>query len=201
MIYILIILAVLGVGLCLMAKGRNGGAVEPAAQQSISTIKPDDEYAKKRAELDARIAQSDEMERKYGNTIEKHNALVDQIGKAYSVAKQAYGYLSPEMERVIELCLDDITLAPAVLERNHEWDRIYGDGKQHPEHYDTYKRLAIIYEKRKEYQNAADVCKQAMDNGVTSDGTEGGYPGRYAKMVKLASTKLTSGTKDNQGGA
>jgi tetratricopeptide (TPR) repeat protein len=41
----------------------------------------------------------------------------------------------------------------------------------------SFKRLAIIYEKQERYEDALDVCDQALEIG-TADGTKGGFEGR-----------------------
>ena len=52
--------------------------------------------------------------------------------------------------------------------------------------YSSYKRLAIIYEKRKEYMNAIDVCVRAIRAGFVDDDTSGKMYGRLARMIRLS---------------
>ena len=47
----------------------------------------------------------------------------------------------------------------------------------------SFQQLAILYEKAGKYREAIDICKQAIDYGLT-DKTKGGYPGRIEKLQK-----------------
>lgn len=49
---------------------------------------------------------------------------------------------------------------------------------------DPYKRLAIIYEKEGNIQQAISVCNQAIAAGFESDGTKKGMQGRIEKLMK-----------------
>ena len=48
----------------------------------------------------------------------------------------------------------------------------------------SFKRLAIIYEKQERYEEALDVCDQALEIGTT-DGTKGGFEGRKERIRKM----------------
>lgn len=52
--------------------------------------------------------------------------------------------------------------------------------------YDSFERLAIIYEKRKEYDKAIEVCMHAIQLGFSRDSTSGQMPGRMARLMKKA---------------
>lgn len=47
----------------------------------------------------------------------------------------------------------------------------------------TFQRLAIIYEKDKQYAKAIEICKLAIKYEL-SDSTKGGYPARIEKLEK-----------------
>ena len=47
----------------------------------------------------------------------------------------------------------------------------------------SFQQLAIMYEKAGRYQDAIDICKLAMDYGLT-DTTKSGYAGRLEKLQK-----------------
>lgn len=47
----------------------------------------------------------------------------------------------------------------------------------------SFKRLAIIYEKQENYQEALAVCDQALAYGL-DDGTKGGFEGRKERLQK-----------------
>ncbi|MGG7207117.1 tetratricopeptide repeat protein [Clostridium perfringens] len=46
----------------------------------------------------------------------------------------------------------------------------------------AFKRLAIIYEKQKEYEKAIEICEKAIEYGEESDGTKEGFKGRIKKL-------------------
>ena len=54
----------------------------------------------------------------------------------------------------------------------------------------SFQQLAIMYEKAGRYQDAIDICKLAMNYGLT-DTTKSGYAGRLEKLQK----KLDSSAK------
>lgn len=48
----------------------------------------------------------------------------------------------------------------------------------------AFKRLAIIYEKSKEFQKAIEICNASINYGEPNDGTSGGFEGRIKKLEK-----------------
>lgn len=47
-----------------------------------------------------------------------------------------------------------------------------------------YYRLAMVYEKRGEYKQAAQVCIEALQADQADDGTKGGMQARLQRMIK-----------------
>lgn len=124
----------------------------------------------------------------YDKDAEQHFTNVEVIGQMYGVAKNSSGggvYFSKKMEKVIQACLEDIELAPAY----RKWWYRAGVKGSLPDYY-TFKRLAIIYEKRKEYDKAIDICNKAIAMGFTNDGTEGGMRARKEKLVSLQKAEM-----------
>ncbi len=116
----------------------------------------------------------------YGKAVDQHFQNVEAIGHMYSVAKERGDYFSKSMDSVIRACEEDIKLAPDY----YKWYYKNG-GKGTPPDYYSYKRLAMIYERRKEYDKAIDVCNAAIAAGFIDDGTEGGMRGRKEKLIQL----------------
>ncbi len=118
------------------------------------------------------------LEKKYSRFTNRHYELIEEIKEAYSVILNLKGIDAKEMQQVIDLCFEDIELAPILKEY---WTQAY------PEHnlpsYPSFKRLAIIYEKRKEYDQAIEICKQAIELGYISDGSSG-MRGRLARLIR-----------------
>ncbi|MGL6186041.1 MAG: tetratricopeptide repeat protein [Clostridium chrysemydis] len=46
----------------------------------------------------------------------------------------------------------------------------------------AFKRLAIIYENKKDYEKAIQICQKAIECGQESDGTKNGFKGRLEKL-------------------
>lgn len=134
----------------------------------------------------ASVRQADAMsalQKKYQPVLRKHEQLLEKIRTGYSVAKESKRFDGPAMNRVIALCKEDIKLAKDVIEFYKKSDKIYGfNDNCYP--FDTFKRLAIIYEKQGKYDEAIAVCQQAIKHGIKEDGTEGGMVGRIAKLKR-----------------
>lgn len=142
--------------------------------------------------------EQERLQNKYSDIINKHYDYTEKIGMIYTVANNLYSPKSPEMDKCIELCLEDIKLAPVFRKYNLELAKIINkrrsyvtgefDNNYNPmvEHYPAFSRLAIIYEKQKEYQKAINICKQAIELGFYKDGTTGQLPGRIARLIKKA---------------
>ncbi len=136
------------------------------------------------------------LQAEYTATFQQHDKLTEQIGTMYAIANQLKTPDSPEMDRVIALCKEDIALAPKYLEFWQRYDQLTEkDGSQIPKYYPTFSRLAIIYEKRKDYQAALDVCAQAVSLGFTSDRTDGGMIGRAARLTRKLNQERTQNNR------
>lgn len=128
---------------------------------------------------------ANKLNEKYDTIIKKHYEYIEKIGMAYTIANNLSLPDSPEMQKVIELCLQDIALAPAFSEYCKEMAKLYNQN-EYITNYSTFQRLAIIYEKQKKYQKAIEVCQQAIQLGFYKDGTTGQMPGRLARLIKKA---------------
>lgn len=126
-----------------------------------------------------------QIEKKYNNVLNKHFKNIEKINMLYTVANNLSLPNSPQMQQVIDLCLQDIELAPQISNYCKEIASHYNDDlDNHLFNYVSFQRLAIIYEKQGEYQKAIDVCKQAIELGFYKDGTAGQMPGRMARLIK-----------------
>ena len=76
------------------------------------------------------------------------------------------------IEECIKYCKKDIEIADDFVDE-------FGEVPVIP----SFKRLAIIYEKQERYEDAVDVCEQALKFGTT-DGTKGGFEGRKERLRK-----------------
>ena len=105
-----------------------------------------------------------------------HYENLEKIKMQYSVLNNLKTYNGEAMDSLIELCYFDISLAERLKDY---WLKAW---KELP-NYETFKRLAIIFEKRKEYDKAIEICVQAIETGFTKDGTDGQMYGRLAKLI------------------
>ena len=128
-----------------------------------------------------RRTQSRDLSRiaKEPDCIAKHFAYDERIGQMYSVAKSKKNPHSRMMDEVIKACRKDIALAE---ECKKYWCKIDPYLREFPV-YRSFVRLAIIYEQRKEYEEAIRVCRTAIRLGYDDDGTEGRFPGRIARLA------------------
>lgn len=134
-------------------------------------------YAK---ETDAYNSQL-KIDDQYWPVMSQHLENTTNIGTLYTVANNLSDPASAQMDQVIQMCIEDIKLAPIL---KTYWEK---SGYALSNYY-TFSRLAKIYEKRKEYGKAIEVCQHAINLGYTQDGTEGNIPGRLARLIKKSKT-------------
>ncbi len=128
----------------------------------------------------------DALLKEYKPYLDKHERLVDEINEKYSIAYNLTGYHSPEMEYVIDLCYQDIELAPMIKEFQIEMNRIFHENEEDRKlpQYQSFSRLAIIYEKQGNFEKGIEICNIALRLGYTRDGTQGGMRGRMARLIR-----------------
>lgn len=149
--------------------------------------------ADRRSGKKIRLEKAQEAYRKAFNA---HIEQIEKIGQMYSVAINLYAVDGPEMQQVEELCKEDINFLREYRQAEKEQYEAWKDynlstsGKigQYMcppiEYWDSYKRLAIIYEKQKRWQEAIDVCESAIAHGITKDGNQSGFIGRAARLTR-----------------
>lgn len=84
-----------------------------------------------------------------------------------------------EKKRILEFCYKSGTISYEEL--NEPIDFILS--------IPSFKRLAIIYEKRKLYDKAIEICKLAISYNL-DDGTKGGFESRIKKLQKMGQLVL-----------
>lgn len=139
----------------------------------------------------AKYEQFNAVQKRYEAVVKRHFELVEQIGVAYTIANNLSAPDSPEMDKVIDLCNEDIRLAASF---KAYWEDLHKTGYYEEAYaklpvYPSYKRLAIIYDKRKDYDRAISICQQAIELGYVDDGTDGQMPGRIARLMRKAGTQ------------
>ncbi len=108
-------------------------------------------------EIYDRLLETKKIESLYKPTLTKHFNLIETYEKVYSTALRT-GIDSPLMDSVIQLCKEDIGLSQKLKE--------YCIALGEPLFtLPAYKRLAIIYTKRKQYEQAIEICDASIRIG------------------------------------
>ena len=125
------------------------------------------------------------IQEKYEKVTTMHFKLLERIRMNYTIANNLGDVFSPQMDSVIQDCKRDIAIAQEFYNYCKEEANYYNEPvSNYVPQYESFKRLAIIYEKRKEYEKALEVCQKAIDIGFYKDGTPGQIPGRMARLYK-----------------
>lgn len=141
-------------------------------EDSIKRLQAEQE----RAEIYARVAAIDAIQSNFA--VREHAKNYEKLEKMYSALYNLKDYFSANTERFIELCQHDISLVDDYVRIHNMYN------SSMPTAYPSFKRLAMIYEKRNEYDKAIEVCVQSIKKGFPDDGTSGGMYGRLARMIK-----------------
>lgn len=133
-------------------------------------------FKKKRTQkLEWRTEYPDYYEMYKNPIIKEHYDNIEKIKVQYNIIFNLKDYYGSAAERFIKLCERDIELAPQVLKICSKYEG------EPPYSYYTFRQLAILYERRKEYEDAIDVCIKAIELGFTD---EGEMFGRLARLLK-----------------
>ena len=86
-------------------------------------------------------------------------------------------------EKCIELCIEDLKIAPFFIEWYKKECEIINK-KNSSINYGTNKYLIKILEKQERYEEAINYCNKYISLGLTDDGTKGGIIARKEKLKK-----------------
>nr|DAF74069.1 MAG TPA: Protein of unknown function (DUF4236) [Caudoviricetes sp.] len=122
----------------------------------------------------------------YKDDIRRHNWLKSAIHKGYIEANQGLH----DYDQVAAWIIEDIPLVERLNSYLKKWSALaveYCGGTDNPtlDAVPLYKRLAIIYEKQGKYDEAIQVCRDAIAKGLTDDKMQGGFESRIEKLEKL----------------
>ena len=115
------------------------------------------------------------------DSTERHFQLIHIIEEEYK-RLNSESLLQDEKacEKIINLCKEDISLAPEMKEC------FIGTSpylKKLPR-YPSFKRLSIVYENLGDIKNAISILEYAIELGFDSDNTKSGIQGRLEKLRK-----------------
>lgn len=131
-----------------------------------------------------------QKDKAYQKKITQFFELLTQIQEAYSVINNVGSFSDDAGNALIENCVKAMGLEADIREKREYYENHIFDMST------PCKMLAMVYEKRCEYQRAATICVYAIENGYTNDGTKGGMRGRLARMIKKGDLPLTENIKN-----
>ena len=114
--------------------------------------------------------------------MEKQTAYYDNLQKVesqWSILYNLKTYTGSNADKYIELCRLNIQ---QFIEMDHLGKNF--EDYETPISICAYKRLSMIYEKQGNFEDAFNVCIEAIQAGIEYDGTKSGFKGRAARMLK-----------------
>lgn len=119
-----------------------------------------------------------QRDKKFLATQDRYFALIQEIEADYTVFSNMDSPSDDVYIKIENKCVEAGVLFQFLVPLWEKYDRGV------PESTPAFKRLAMIREKRGDYEGAALACVQQLRLGVQGDGTKGGMRGRLARMVK-----------------
>lgn len=151
----------------------------------------EEEDAEFSASMEAfRLLEEAHADTEYQQNLERYNAIMSTVYEKYSVINAVGSFLSDEGNALITLCAEAINIEIQIKEKRDYYQSFKFEVSE------PCKYLAMIYEKRGEYERAATICVFAIENGFAKDGTKGGMRGRLARMIKKGDLPLTDNIKN-----
>lgn len=119
------------------------------------------------------------LEMKWGNS-------TGEVESAWSLLYNLKEYTGPRADKFEALCRQNIDLFLAVRS-----EYIRNRQTVAPSICEGYKRLAMLYEKRKDYLRAYEICREAIDNGAEAEyGNKKGMITRAVRYGKKAGIEI-----------
>lgn len=119
-----------------------------------------------------------EIREGYLNDVEpisdKYFTLLEKIQNDWSVLYNLKDYDGPKAELMEKDCIECIRYYKMM----QKIDRDYGELS--PVNVPAFKRLAMLYEKQKRYEDSVSICTEALRAGAWGDGMQG----RLVRMIK-----------------
>lgn len=120
--------------------------------------------------------------------MDEYLALMDSI--KLDAFKLNYEYFGDRAIRIIKQCTRACRYA-LIFKTYHQLIIIHNRNMASPSYqelkippFDPFVKLAGLYEKRKEYEKAIDVCSVAIEMDMIEDWTKGKFPGRLEKLIR-----------------
>ena len=116
--------------------------------------------------------------------VAQHFDFMENVVENYNRVTKNKEYFGKYAENVISNGKKDIAIAAEFIKCCNENNELLPT-------YPSFKILALLYEHRKEYKEALDVCQQAVSLGFVDDGTKGTMTKRIEKLEKMLSNKTS----------
>ncbi len=127
----------------------------------------------------------------YDTIIKRHNRTAAKIRRVNAAAKEFDDISGPEMQEVVDLCRKDIMDAPALVEYAQKWAAMQGSDTVYYPTFESFRRLASIYEKQRKYEEAIDVCEQAIRLGLDNYDSKVNFESKRKRLIELADKQAT----------
>lgn len=105
---------------------------------------------------------------------------VQKIQSMWSVLYNLNGFSGEHADIFETTCYENLADLQTMLCMNQK----YGYDSKMPSHVPAYVRLAMLYEKQKNYQEAINICVEAIKKGAVLDGNQGQMHGRLARLIR-----------------
>ena len=124
--------------------------------------------------------------------MEKANAKyyngLDKIESMWSVMYNLKSYEGSNADKFETICYESIKYLGIMI--NAQKNANYGNSI--PLHVPAYVRLAMLYEKREDYEKAINICADAIRAGFINDGNKGKMYGRLARLIHKSGINVDS---------
>ncbi len=137
-----------------------------------NTLFETDEW-KKREQTTRRF---NEFQKELENVSKKYYDGIKQIESGWSLIYNLNDYNGMQAEQFEHLCLENITLYKEMCLINKNY------GEKSPPNAPAFKRLAMLYEKRGQYEQSISICIDALQHGACGDKMQS----RLCRMIKRA---------------
>ena len=122
---------------------------------------------------------------------EKYYKNSEKIESMWSVLHNLEIISGPKADDFERFCKENIEDLKNMLSAKAK----AGEYTETPLQVSAYKRLAMLYEKQKRYDEAIDICAEAIRCGAIEDGSNGKMYGRLARLIRKSGIEVDSSIK------
>lgn len=123
---------------------------------------------------------------------EKYYNGMKEVEKRWSILYNLNDFYSKRTDEFESLCHRNIEDYHIMLAA----EKACGEDPTIPIRVPAYVRLAMLYEKKEDYENALLICATAIKEGASLDGNRGQMQGRLARLIKKYGGSVNSSITD-----